>query len=122
MIIYIKELFFSPYVKSNVLFKSSTTLGKPEWEVIEILSHPHGLKRLIKGEYVLEKNKLSYNTQEQRLETALSLVVMYEQFGISMDLINREVRKLLDRLERSRDFKRGKTDSDVAREDTPDNA
>jgi hypothetical protein len=99
----------------------STTLGIPEWEVVEMLSQPHGLKRLIKGEFQLQRKKLAYNSREQRLEAALSLVVMYEQSGIPVELINKEVRKLLDRLIRSSNTNRGNTDLGTTEENIPDN-
>jgi hypothetical protein len=104
----------------NVAGMISKTLGMPEWEVVDILSKPHGLKRLIKGEFQLQRNKLRYNSQEQRLEAALSLVVLYEQSGIPVELINREVRKLLDRINKDANINKGKTDLGKMEEDIPD--
>jgi len=84
----------------NVTGMISTTLGKPEWEVVEMLSQPDGLKRLIKGEFQLLRNKLRYYSQEQRLEAALNLVIMHENYGIPVEIINREVHKLLKKAEK----------------------
>jgi hypothetical protein len=100
----------------------STARGMPEWEVVEMLSQPHGLKQLIKGDLPLQRKKLAYNSQEQRLEAALSLVVLYEQSGIPVDLINREIRKLLDRLIRSSNANRGNTDLGTTEDNIPDDA
>ena len=81
----------------RVISMIGTALGIPEWEVFNMISRPHGLKQLIKGEFVLQRKKLSYNTQEQRLEAALNLVILYEHYGIPMEWIYREVKKLMQR-------------------------
>jgi hypothetical protein len=117
---------FKKTLKSNgelsprIVGMISTTRGLPEWKVVEMLSQPHGLKQLIKGELPLQRKKLAYNSQEQRLEAALSLVVMYEQSGIPVESINREVRKLLDRLIRSSNTNRCNTDLGATEENIPD--
>jgi hypothetical protein len=73
------------------------SLGIPEWEVLSMISRPYGLKQLIMGDLVQQKKKKSYNSQEERLEAALSLVVLHEKLGILMDWIVKEVKKLTQR-------------------------
>ena len=72
-------------------------LGIPEWEVLSMISRPYGLKQLIMGDLIRQKKKQSYHTREQRLEAALSLVVLHERLGIPMEWITREVKKLTQR-------------------------
>jgi hypothetical protein len=75
----------------------SEALGIPEWEAVNMVSRPYGLKQLIMGDLIQQKKKQSYSAQEQRLEAALSLVVLHEKLGIPMDWIVKEVKKLTQR-------------------------
>ena len=75
----------------------SKALGIPEWEAIKMVSRPYGLKQLIMGDLIRQRKKMSYRTQEQRLEAALSLVILYEQLGVPMEWITREVKQLMQR-------------------------
>ena len=72
-------------------------LGMAEWEVVNILSQPHGLKSLLMGKFVKMRKRQLYSTQEQRLETALHLVVFLERTGIPREWINGEIKKLIQR-------------------------
>jgi hypothetical protein len=83
----------------------SKALGIPEWEAIKMVSRPYGLKQLIMGDLIRKRKKMSYRTQEQRLEAALSLVVLYEKMGIPMEWITREVNKLMQRARKYKEIR-----------------
>ena len=92
-----KELKTKGELSPKIIGMLQDALGMPEWEIVNILSRPNGLKSLLMGKFVRTRKRQIYNTQEQRLEAAISLVVMYEQYGIPIEWITREVKKLMQR-------------------------
>lgn len=60
-------------------------LGMPEWQIIEILSRPNGLKSLLKGKYMEIKREELYYEQEVRLWAALQWIVDLERTGVPLE-------------------------------------
>jgi hypothetical protein len=88
-----KELKIGGELSKNIISTISTTLGMPEWEVVQMLSRPNGLKRLIKGDLFNQYKERIFSAQEQRLEAALGLVVLHEEYGMPLEWIRKEVKK-----------------------------
>ena len=97
----------------NIVGMIGKSLGIPEWEVLSMISRPYGLKQLIMGDLVQQKKKKSYNSQEERLEAALSLVVLHEKLGIPMDWIVKEVKKLTQRARKYKEKMTNDTDKSM---------
>ena len=72
-------------------------MGMPEWEIVDILSRPNGLKSLLMGKFMEMRKQQLYSKQEQRLEAALRLVVFLEQTGVPLEWIHREINQLMQR-------------------------
>jgi hypothetical protein len=89
-----KELKKKGELSPKIIGMIGKALGIPEWEALRMVSKPYGLKQLIMGDLLRQRKKQSYHTQEQRLEAALSLVVLHERSGIPIEWIIREMKKL----------------------------
>jgi hypothetical protein len=92
-----KELKTKKELSPEIISMISTNRGIPKWEVVQMLSRPNGLKRLIKGDLFNQYKERIFNAQEQRLEAALGLVVLHEKYGMSLDWIQKEIKKMTQR-------------------------
>ena len=92
-----KELKEKGELSPRITGMISKGLGIPEWLVLRMVFRPYGLKQLLNGELIRQRKEQSYNKQEQRLEAALSLVVLQERLGIPIEWITREMKRLMQR-------------------------
>jgi len=92
-----QEIRSNGELSHRIIGTLSTALGMPEWEIIDILSRPNGLKSLLKGKFVQMRKRQLYSAQEERLEAALHIVILLEQIGVPREWINREIKELIQR-------------------------
>jgi hypothetical protein len=84
-------------ISSKIIGMLKEALNMPEWQIIGILSHPNGLKSLLKGKYIKIRKLEIYGKQEQRLAAALELVVDLERTGVPLEWIHREIRNMIQK-------------------------
>ncbi len=111
------ELKTKRELSPGIIGMFGAALGLPEWEIVNMLSRPHGLKRLIMGELVRQRKRQLFHTQEQRLEAALHLVVDLERTGVPLEWIHREIKKLLQRALRYADAHKGEDQGEATEND-----
>lgn len=80
-----RELKTKGELSPKIIGMLGFALGLPEWRIIEILHQSHGLKSLLMGKLVQMRRKQQYSTQEQRLEAALHLVVLWETAEVPLE-------------------------------------
>jgi hypothetical protein len=95
-------------ISPKIIDELCTNLGKPRWEVVTMLSKPHGLKQLLKGHLLSASNTL-LTPQEQRLGNALNFLNLLETGGMNLDEQKQVIAELIKKAGQGGKNKTGQT-------------